>query len=531
MKRVKKILFALIMSLLFTGTAHAATANIRVSASSSQVVIGNSVTIYVTISSSSPLGTWEYGLNYDSTVFNIDSKESLHIVDFAENNATKTKTYTYTFTAVSKGSSTFSVGSAGVIGFDENEMTLSSSSVTVNSITYNEYQASLSTNNNLASLKIEEAEIDPEFDKDTLEYNAKVSEDTKEINITATPEDNTASVSGTGPQAVSPGNNIFEIYVVAQNGSEKIYKLNVEVIDKNPIEIKMDNDKYTVVKIRDNLTSPKGFKESTINIGEFEIPAYYSDIMKITVVGLKDDDGKIIMATYQDGKYEKYYEINLGNITIRPLEMQETLSGYVKGNLKINNISIECLQKAPEDRYKYIYAINVETNEEGLYTVDTKDNTIMKLDKEEKKESTEKTKMLFYVTCAFAGTTLLSFIVIISLLNKKPKKTDSKPKEDKKELTKTKKKKVVCPECHQEYNAKEKTCPYCAQKSQEKDTPIEDAPQIQEEKEVTKEVNIEPDITITEPKEEPIEEEVYDIFEDEHNRKKQKKEKKAKKHD
>ena len=141
MKKVKLILFTLLSCLLFSGTAYAATANIKVSATASQVIIGNNVTVYVTISSASPLGAWEYGLNYNSSVFRlVSSSDGLHVAGYVSNNTTKSMTFTYTFTAVAKGFSTFSVGSANVVGFDESIMTLNPSSVTVNTITYNEYQ-------------------------------------------------------------------------------------------------------------------------------------------------------------------------------------------------------------------------------------------------------------------------------------------------------------------------------------------------------------------------------------------------------
>ena len=47
------------------------------------------------------------------------------------------------------------------------------------------------------------------------------------------------------------GTNAFEIVVKAQNGAEKVYKLTVNVIDENPIEVTIDNKKYTVVRKND----------------------------------------------------------------------------------------------------------------------------------------------------------------------------------------------------------------------------------------------------------------------------------------
>lgn len=54
-----------------------------------------------------------------------------------------------------------------------------------------------------------------------MEYSIVAPEDTKEINIKATPQDKTAQVSGAGVQTVAQGANKFSVVVKAQNGAEK----------------------------------------------------------------------------------------------------------------------------------------------------------------------------------------------------------------------------------------------------------------------------------------------------------------------
>lgn len=436
MKKIILCLFSIL--LLFTGMmkASAAQANISVNASTSQVIVGNEVTVTVTISSGAPLGAWEYTLNYDQSVFRLTKYDvALHFAGYSNNANTKTVSYKYVFKALKSGSSNFYTTASSVVGFDENVMGVVDGSRKISAITYAEYQESLSKNNNLASLGIEGNEVTPEFNKDTLEYSAKVSEDTKEINIIAKAEDNAATVTGDGKMEVTAGNNVFKIIVIAENGAEKTYTLNVEVVDKNPINVEVDGKKYTVVKIRDNLTAPNSFKESTVQIGEYEIPAYYSDIMKFTVVGLKNENGDISLFIYEDGKYEPYIELVYGNITIYPLAMKEEIKGYTKGSIKLKNSNIECLETSKDSRYKLIYAKNVETNEEGLFLFDNKDHTVIKYDEEGQSLVDKKIMMLTYSTFAFVGSTILAFIALICILSKKKKKV-KKEKIDKKEIIK-----------------------------------------------------------------------------------------------
>lgn len=541
---MKKILFIVLsFTLLFTGmiSVKAAQANITVSASQGQVIVGNEVTVSVTISSASQLGSWEYILNYDKSLFKLveNKSDSLRIADvFRTSTPPKSISYKYVFKAIKNGTGSFYTSSSNVIGFDDSIMGVVDGKRNVAAITYAEYEASLSKNNNLASLTIEGAEITPEFNKDTLEYSTKVSEDTKEIMVKATPEDNTANVTGDGTLTVSAGTNSFKIVVIAENGAEKTYTLNVEVIDKDPINVTVNNKKYTVVKIRENLEAPHSFKETTIKIENFDIPAYYSDIMKFTVVGLKDEKGNIELFIYDNGKYTLYTELNFGNITIYPLDMQSELKGYSKAKLKVQNTEVECLEKSSDSRYKLIYGKNVETNEEGLFLLDNKDKTIIKFDEETNNLTEKRMKMLLFSTLAFVVSTVLALIALLASSRKKKgnkKKTkdiidnakeeknenkiiekdlDKTKKISKEELTKTKaiKKEDLSKTKKIDINVKENVPKEEVKESINKTTKLNKIDKTTKIEKVKEEIQDDED-------------EVYDIFSDDRKKKKKKKNK------
>ena len=93
-------LLAFILPFIFITNVNAASASISVSSSANQVIVGKSVTVYVTVSSSSALGSWEYTLNYDNSVFKLASSDvELHYASYASNDKTKSVTYKYNFTA------------------------------------------------------------------------------------------------------------------------------------------------------------------------------------------------------------------------------------------------------------------------------------------------------------------------------------------------------------------------------------------------------------------------------------------------
>ena len=82
MKKILKTLSILIVSLLFTMTVDAASANIKVTTSKSQVVVGNTFTVTTKISGSS-LGVWEWTLNYDTKKFKlVKGGNIMHVGDY-----------------------------------------------------------------------------------------------------------------------------------------------------------------------------------------------------------------------------------------------------------------------------------------------------------------------------------------------------------------------------------------------------------------------------------------------------------------
>lgn len=431
MKRVLKLLGALILPFMFMLNVNAASANVSVSASANQVIVGRNVVVYVVVSSASPIGSWEYTLNYDTSVFKLVSSDvGLHYASYANNANTKSVTYKYTFTALKSGSCNFYVDSVAVVGWDETIFSAVNGAKRVYTLTYAEYQASLSSNNNLESLEVEGYEISPVFDKDVLEYQVKVNEDETLINVKAIAEDNSATINGAGEIEVTAGNNTIDIVVIAENGAEKTYKLSVEVIDKNPINVKVSGKKYTVVKIANNLVKPESFSESKVVIDAFEIPAFYSEILEFTVVGLKDENGTISLFIYKDSTYTKYIELNFGNITVYPLSIKEDLKNYTKGTVKLQNNEIDCLYLKKSSRYKILYGINVETAEKGYFTYDSKDNTLVHYDSEYADSLNQKIVMLTYSTIAFMASTLLALCAIIGLSKKKKTKKKEISKEE-----------------------------------------------------------------------------------------------------
>lgn len=427
MRKIKVILISLFCLLVIPKTVFAASGKINVSGTST-VVVGNNVTVTVTLSSSTLIGSWEMSLNYDKNYLQLRSATSeSNGIRMAASTATgvKSKSYTFTFKTLKKGSTSVSVGGYLAYAYaDLSEISLSSNSKKINIITQAELEASYSKNNNLASLGVEGFTLTPEFNANTLEYSVIVPEDTKNVNLTGTVQDKKASINGVGVQQVNQGNNKFLVTVKAENGSEKTYTINVDVKDENPIEITVGDKKYTVVKIKENLPIASLYNEYSIKINEFDIPAYKNDYTGLVLVGLKDTDGNISLFIYDDenNSYKEYNELKSSQITIYPLKPEENVEGYKKGNVKIQDIDVEGFYLNEDSDFFVIYGVNVETGDKGFYMYDKKMQTLIKYNDELSSLLSEKIKLYTYIIIGFISLSVVMLIIIIVLVCKKGKK-------------------------------------------------------------------------------------------------------------
>lgn len=434
MKKIKLLLISLGCMFLMPISVLAASGKINVTGTSTAVV-GNKVTITVALTSSVPIGSWEMQLNYDKSYLQLLSTTSeSNGVRMANSSATgvKSKSYTFTFKTLKTGSTSVSVNRYDAYAYEDlSKMSLSSGTKNVKIITQAELEASYSKNNNLKSLGVKGFELSPEFKNNTLEYSVVVPENTKEIEITGAIEDNRSSVSGLGTHEVNAGSNKFEIVVKAQNGGEKTYTINIEVKDENPINVSLNGENYTVVKLKEYLPEVSLYNEYTVTINGFEIPAYKNDYTNVILVGLKNANGDINLYIYNDSNntYQEYHEIGVNKITIYPLESKEEINGYTKSDININGVNVKGYIYNKDSNFVIIYGVNIENGDKGYYMYDLDMQTLIQYNDEVAIDLNEKIEMYTYIIFGFLGLTFLMLIIIIVLATKKGKKKKNRNKD------------------------------------------------------------------------------------------------------
>lgn len=427
MKKIKYLfvtLFILISGFLNPYNVKADSASISVYNSKSNIVVGNTFTTTVTVSSSSALGAWNFDLKYDSSKLTLVSSSfgGTYIADVYKSANQKSAKYTFTFKAKSSGSANIYIANSKVLSYDETNMSVTNGSSSVKIITQAQLEASYSKNNYLSSLSVDGVNLSPDFDKETTNYKVELENDVKEITISAKVADSTASITGTGKKTVSEGENKFEIKVTAQNGNVRTYTINATVKELSPINVTIDGKEYSVVRKKENLEIPNNFIETTVKIYNEDVPAFYNEVLNYNLVGLKDSEGNIKLYIYdlENDKFTLYNAINFNRLVLQITDINKEIpKNYEETTLNIHGNEVKAYKVKDTSRFALIYGINVETGDEGFYLYDNYEETLQRYYTDEVDLLNKTIEQNTMFTIIFASTTaLLSILLIIILIFK-----------------------------------------------------------------------------------------------------------------
>ena len=279
----------------------------------------------------------------------------------------------------------------------------------------------------MKNLSVDGYTLSPEFNKDTLEYTVNLESNVEKITINATKEDGYASVSGDGEKEVQEGDNKFEITVTSETGVSKVYTINAIVKDSNPIEKQIDGKTYTVVKRASALNKSELFEETTVTIQDMEIPAFYNEITKITLIGLKDEEGTISLYRYDAEKdsYSKFESLTSTVKTIIFENTEEEIEGFEKKIVTIENQQYSAYQSKYNEDYILIYGMDIATGNKAWYLYNIKEQTIQSymsdIINNMQTEFDQKMKEYKIVLLGLAALSLLLLLIIVIQIASKNK--------------------------------------------------------------------------------------------------------------
>lgn len=212
----------------------------------------------------------------------------------------------------------------------------------------------------LKTLEVTPEGLDPEFNPETTSYTLNVGADIEKLEIKAAPNDEKATVEITGNESLVAGDNAVKITVTAQDGTTRIYTINVKKGEATTLGL-------SSLKINGYTLSPK----FSSNVYEYKINVLDPNITKLDVSAI---------ANFENAKVEVTGNTNL-----------------VKGE---NTITITVTSE--DGKEKVIYQILVNKDSDATATTNKKD-------------------MIIYGGIV-VGVILIFVIIIIVVKSKKKKK-------------------------------------------------------------------------------------------------------------
>ena len=171
-----------------------------------------------------------------------------------------------------------------------------------------------SSNAMLSGLTVDVEGLSPEFNKDTDNYTLQVGSDVEAIQITATPEDEKATVQVQGNENLQEGENTVTITVTAEDGTTKVYTITV---NKGNVEqvASLGLSTLTIAGIdMEEVFSPTTY-EYTIEINE--------DVTQLDITAEANEEGATVEIVgnqdFQEGE-------NIVSIIVKSADGEETVT-------------------------------------------------------------------------------------------------------------------------------------------------------------------------------------------------------------
>ena len=421
MRRIRSIIITMMLILtttLFSRVPVLAAANISVSVNKSNVKVGDTVTVTLSITS----GYGAQGvLKKSSGVLGGSSDEYFTIgagvgdVQSFSYKATSVGTCTFSIqeplddtTDVDGGTPSIGVGSATVTvtsassNNDSNSNKDNSGSNTGNDSDANKdnenKEEKKSSNASLSSLVISAGTLSPEFSAATKDYTATVDYSCSSLAVTANPADSKASVTSvTGNDSLEVGENTVSVVVTAEDGSTSTYNIVVtrraeddpENADKQDNWKKFDinGTEWTMVNDIPEDVVPEGFEHSKTVIEGLEYNTLHGTFGDITLVYLQSESGNglFVYDAAQNAAYE-YVRINSEShfIVVLLPKVDDVPEGYNEVSLSIEGKGVATAYQTKAEKkddktkdFYLVYAMN-DNGESGWYTYDSVDGTYMR---------------------------------------------------------------------------------------------------------------------------------------------------------
>ena len=202
-------------------------------------------------------------------------------------------------------------------GTNDYEVIVKATDGTTSTYTIKIIREDANDDNTLKNLIVEGYVITPKFDKDVYEYSLNVDKNVEDITINALATYDLAKILGTGNYKLATGENTFYITVIAENNTQKKYKL---VVNKNKGNSKLENIEIKGYDLDKKFSSDDYIYSITVNsdVEKLDINAIAVDNAQIEILGneeLKVGENNVIIRVSDEDKGTTTYKIIVNKLT------------------------------------------------------------------------------------------------------------------------------------------------------------------------------------------------------------------------
>lgn len=421
MKKIRKrIQVAIVTILMFFGiaslhwdTTFAASASIDCKVLSSNIQVGDTFSVSITISSSTNLGDFEANITYDNEMVEFigggsylhGSNGNLVLSDSSFESGTTKKKYVLEFKALKEGETKVALdGTPTVFDYESGAgLSVSGNDVVV------EIGGNKKADAKLSAISISAGTLSPSFHPTTYEYAVEVKNSVESVKIVPTTSSKKAKATVTGGEQLDLGENKIVISVVAENGEKKEYVIYVKRQEEST---SLEN---TVLPESSQAPDGSPLPDTTQHPEDTMIP----DEDNLSEVHCKKEGDDTLLFTNQS------YVVVDGEVAQVPTGYEETI-------LTIDGIDMKAYQdEVGQESEMYLVYAKMQDGDAMLYQVDKKEYTIQRyVDQtykqselelkvqEQKKEYESKINMLQIVTIILCVLSISLMLVVIRFIMK-----------------------------------------------------------------------------------------------------------------
>ncbi len=207
---------------------YAAVVDLNVQVSSTEVEVGDWVTVTLRFRSNEDLAGAYARITYNPNLLEYTSGDAEGdtgslMISSMEAEVSTTLEYTLNFTALAEGSASIEVAESAL--YDEQAQSLGSptgsQTIQINA------QGTLSSDATLQSLMVSYGNLEPAFSANVMEYTMTVPNRITSVTITPVASDPTAAVQVSGVSELAVGENTRQVTIIAPDGTTNVYTIHI----------------------------------------------------------------------------------------------------------------------------------------------------------------------------------------------------------------------------------------------------------------------------------------------------------------